>query len=469
MKFTVQNLGRLVEATIDLDKDLILFVGPNNTSKTYVAHTLYGFYSHVVSLFTDVLEGKLIKERASVSFDIDLSVVLDKLLPDFITDLEQRYRSKLADVLAADDNFTIHTRISLSPGPHVIKHFKDWFRDKNTIVDFEIGQAHHARVHSSPGELVFHFDARAVGTDVRPSPSRLPPASTELDTLIYAASRYLSILLSQALFIDSGYTYILPAERAAIQLFSRELSTKRTQLIDELLILATRGRKGSNEKITEALQHGARRYPEGIRAYLELANDLTNRRKLTSSFAPLADRLDELIGGTLHVTDDGDLRFQPGPESPHLDLHLASSSVKALAGLSFHLRHLLTKGDILIVDEPELNLHPDNQRRVARVLARLARGGVKVIITTHSDYIVRELNNLIMLSADEAGELRERHGYIAEETLKPAQVGAYRFDTTHAHSLEVKPTGIEVETIDREINALNKVSQEIYFSLFDKS
>ena len=73
----------------------------------------------------------------------------------------------------------------------------------------------------------------------------------------------------------------------------------------------------------------------------------------------------------------------------------------------------------LIIDEPELNLHPQNQRKVARLLARIVRAGIKVMISTHSDHIVRELNNLIMLSADKDGALRKKHGYDEEETLSP--------------------------------------------------
>ena len=53
-----------------------------------------------------------------------------------------------------------------------------------------------------------------------------------------------------------------------------------------------------------------------------------------------------------------------------------------------------------MADEPELNLHPANQRRIARLFARLVNLGVKVFITTHSDYIVKELNTLIMLNHD---------------------------------------------------------------------
>ena len=61
-----------------------------------------------------------------------------------------------------------------------------------------------------------------------------------------------------------------------------------------------------------------------------------------------------------------------------------------------------------MIDEPELNLHPDNQRRIARLLARLVNLGIKVFITTHSSYIIKELNTLIMLNRDEPHLKRER-------------------------------------------------------------
>ena len=53
---------------------------------------------------------------------------------------------------------------------------------------------------------------------------------------------------------------------------------------------------------------------------------------------------------------------------------------------------------MIFIDEPELNLHPVNQRKIARILAKVANSGIKIIISTHSDYIVKEFNNLIMLS-----------------------------------------------------------------------
>ena len=170
--------------------------------------------------------------------------------------------------------------------------------------------------------------------------------------------------------------------------------------------------------------------------------------------------------GVILVDENGEMNFHPEGAGTGMSMHLASSSVKALSDLSFYLRHVAERGQFLIIDEPELNLHPDNQRRVAKLLVRIARSGIKVMISTHSDYIIREINNAIMLSADEGGELRKKYGYEEEDTITPDRVGAYLFDAKRATPIEVKPTGIEVETIELEINSLNASSQDIYFTLF---
>ena len=62
----------------------------------------------------------------------------------------------------------------------------------------------------------------------------------------------------------------------------------------------------------------------------------------------------------------------------------SSSSVRSLLDIGFYLKHIAKKGDLLMIDEPELNLHPENQRRVARLIAKLVNYGIKIFVTTIS-------------------------------------------------------------------------------------
>ena len=125
-----------------------------------------------------------------------------------------------------------------------------------------------------------------------------------------------------------------------------------------------------------------------------------------------------------------------------------------------------------MIDEPEVNCHPDVQILMARVFARMANAGLRLVISTHSDYIVRELNNLIMLSGvseDRSGKLKE-WGYTPDMKLSPDDVGAYLFDYGKNNRVNMKPievtdSGFEVRTIDEAIAKLNEVSQTLYYKL----
>jgi hypothetical protein len=470
MKFTLRNLGRLQEATIDLSKDIIILAGPNNTSKTYVAHAIYGLGQHLWSEISvaDVMKKSITMQPGESRLEIDLGRFIAEHLPELLAQVSANYKKYLPDVFATDDSFIIHTILDLELSNDRITSGQQALLDNEFSGSYPWAPAS-LSVSKKAANPNWIFEQRS--TTLRKGavgPQRSTPRDDSWSQDVRAC---IANILYGCFFYDAAQTYILTAERAAIQLFSRELSLNRTQLVDRLLQAKSSKEKKpqAGEALVDILDRRARRYPLAIQDSLLYANDLATHKKQSSPLAQLANRLEqELLGGAIRIDDDGEMMFQPGASGPSLSLHLSSSSVKSLSGLSFYLRHIADVGQFLIIDEPELNLHPDNQRRVARVLARLARSGVKVLMTTHSDYIIREINNLIMLSADTEGTLRESLGYSKEETLSPEQVGAYLFDASRANPMEVKPTGIEVETIDEEINALNSESQRIYFSLFNK-
>ena len=178
--------------------------------------------------------------------------------------------------------------------------------------------------------------------------------------------------------------------------------------------------------------------------------------------------------GQYAVSESGAFQFQPDNVKHSLDLHLSSSTAKSYFGLWFYLKHLGEPGDVLMIDEPELNLHPDNQRRIARLLTMLVNRGVWVVLSTHSDYIVRELNNLIILSNEFEGRerLQKEYGYQPEDQLDPDKVAAYCFAQEGGEKgvkivpMEIDASlGIKAETFDRVINDLNNSSYELAVTL----
>ncbi len=136
-----------------------------------------------------------------------------------------------------------------------------------------------------------------------------------------------------------------------------------------------------------------------------------------------------MIGGEYKVTKKGEVLYIPATQkSVKLTMVESSSAVRSLLDIGFYLKHIAQIGDLLIIDEPELNLHPENQRLVARLFAMLVNHGIKIFITTHSDYIIKELNTLILLNKQgdkRLSALAAREGYHHDELLASDKLKVY--------------------------------------------
>lgn len=179
--------------------------------------------------------------------------------------------------------------------------------------------------------------------------------------------------------------YIVSAERTGAAIFQKELDFTRNRLIDLL------GDKEFKLTPLRLLGRFKGEYPIAVRKNVDFIRDIpniTNRESYISKEYPnLLKVFSDIIGGDYNVTKEGEIKYVPaGNKRTKLALVESSSAVRSLLDIGFYLRHIAQKGNLLMVDEPELNLHPANQRRIARLFACLVNIGIKVFITTHSDH-----------------------------------------------------------------------------------
>lgn len=100
------------------------------------------------------------------------------------------------------------------------------------------------------------------------------------------------------------------------------------------------------------------------------------------------------------------LMFYPDNTNLKLELSSTSSMVSELAPIVSYLRYVLTatpsqrlktpKKHLIMIEEPEAHLHPEIQIKLTEIFSKLVRADVKLVITSHSNYIFNKVNNLIM-------------------------------------------------------------------------
>ena len=151
-----------------------------------------------------------------------------------------------------------------------------------------------------------------------------------------------------------------------------------------------------------------------------------------------------VLGGTVRVesSDTNYPQFLYRPKGWNRDLALmrASSMVSELAPLVLYLRHVVWVGDVLIIEEPESHLHPAMQVEVIGWIARIVRAGIRVIVTTHSEWVLDGLANIVRASrVSEGGD----HAHDRRPVLEPSSVGVWLFRHGGADGVMVEEAVID--------------------------
>lgn len=97
------------------------------------------------------------------------------------------------------------------------------------------------------------------------------------------------------------------------------------------------------------------------------------------------------FGATPFIQNNA-IQIQEGKNQ--LPIEQAASGLKSLSWLYLMIKHDLL-GEVLFLDEPEVNLHPLYQDKLAAFIGELIKSGVKVFLSTHSDYLLESINKNI--------------------------------------------------------------------------
>ena len=454
LKIRLKNLGILKHAEFSLG-DLTVICGENNTGKTYVAYALHGFLVSWLDLLDFPVSDTQIQ---SLLTDGGIKIALAKYIERADQRLAaacKRYTDLLAVVFAADELRFRNSEFHLQTGAIDIRN-KEFKREMGIVTDRFLT---YSKEKDSEELTVSLLVAKKIGRKIDPDFRKIDPD--------FARSAINSII-GYFIFSDSfPYPFISSAERTGATIFRRELNSNRNRPF---------------EKMGRADQRYLR-YPLPVKTNAGFMGELEDIAKhqsfIASEHPEVLEDFADIIGGEYTITQDDQLYYTPKGTQDKLTMIESSSTVRSLVDLGFYLRHVAQKGHLLMVDEPELNLHPANQRRIARLFARLVNLGVKVFITTHSDYIVKELNTLIMLNHDKPHlkRIAKKEGYCQSELIRSDQVKVYmtqeelmpleegqkrrrRGLTLVAAGIDPE-LGIEARSFDDTINEMNRIQRDI--------
>ena len=463
----VENFGPIAEAKNIEFKPMTVFVGPSNTGKTYLAMLLHSF--------SQALNNTGFPYIFPIRFAPSVDVTEDEIV-GYWESLLSAYDQGESNLPVAAEEFTVNFDWNSQPqeirrlffesgskwGEWAAKHTEDFVVDNFQVKDFSALRRSGTDPKQNP-RIQFRdtSDITAVNINAPNSVIRINGAKLIVfgEFLVNAfVNRIASIEEHKE---DARREFARSINRSVadqMKRFSKShyLPASRTGVMAAYGVLApTTIRTPSN---TDSDGESSPRLNRVVRDFLGYLAELNESKPGGTPLASI-EQCDPkrvaailetaVIGGNITVSarEFGIPEIAYELNNLQTPIERTSSLVTELAPIALVLRDHVKPGDLLIIDEPEAHLHPAAQQQMAAALAFMVRSGLRVLITTHSHYMVEQLGNFVAVSTlDE--EMRKRvlklDGALGKEDiyLDESEVAVYDFATDKSEF------GSVVETVD---------------------
>ena len=476
-RLDIEHFGPIERASVDM-RPFTVFIGPSNTGKSYLAVLIYALHRSL-----DVGYGWAPWPALDARIARTTSPPSDKLLQDLASWAEKV--SGEQPVPSPPPNMTAHIDTVLGNAKWLESALTDELRrcfgvDRLDALARRPGAGVGALVSFGGGgeggpetaryEFRFGLGDHGLSGHVGPSASRLPDAALlkemvdectpdwnpfDDDTFEedFDSASFLRLIVAHLFRASIGpmhrHAYYLPADRTGV-MHSHQV------VVSTLVQSATTA--GLRPSTNVPMLSGV--LADFLNQLIAMGGGKPSRRKPVAELATALERA--VLKGGVQLTRTGTsyprFTYRPDDWKDDLPLMRASSMVSELAPVVLYLRYLVQRGNVLIIEEPESHLHPAMQAAFARELARLVRAGVRIVITTHSEWFLEQIGNLVRLFSLPENQRAGISG--ADVALSPEEVGAWLFkpgpEGSVVEEVEVDPeTGLFPTDYD-------EVSQSLY-------
>jgi hypothetical protein len=433
MIINISNLGAIVNAQIEL-KPLTVFIGDNSTGKTWTAYAIasilgaYGHKKYLEAYLDNKTEFKFQPiEEAINSLNDKGSASIN--LKEFVINYAERYINEVAllipqwlDIFMATKyaNFD-NTKISVEFTPTFFTKMIEGLNNLGTNAGISVGkkgQLFSIKALKDKEENLYYY----VTSDIVDIPEIIK--KKEIQAFVT------SVTFDVIRHTIASNTPIFPTERTTF--ITLPLPYVKEEDDNNVIKPDDEGNTFKSVVLSEPVKDFLAMLGSSTKKFFDRKKQQQEDPKI-SNFIMLANFLEnDILLGKVEFEEYGsslEVLYKP-TDDINLEVKVSSSMIKELAPLSIYLKYLAKPNDLVIIDEPEMNLHPAAQAEMTEFMGMLANSGLNLLITTHSPYIADHLENLMRASDCKNKEEIKKYFYLEREDafISKNDVSVYLFD-----------------------------------------
>jgi predicted ATPase len=409
MELLIKNLGsiRNNNQAIDLTKKFYTFIGYNNSGKTLVSQLLWTIFNNDnIRKFSEntQIDSLVIDSEKPIKKITINQELIDEILNKFTQFIEKEVVNTYNLDASIKETIIGSNKLIFQAD---IKEFKETgFKTTFLVRVAGNNDLEYLQISKGKGSLTINIKENNIPEKVfdqipRDFFERAKPYKESV--IIPSIIRVLLSPIQDTFFIPASrsffpvfYQYIYEIERNKRSEYNRRLQELIENIDDD---------GDTNKNIFKRLreQLPKRSYTEPMNKVIESLYSLNTKKKINSVYNSLIEKMIGLMGGEITISSlesIAPIQFSfKFDESKDLPMYLASSSVNQLTVLYLYLKYWAKeKNNFLMIDEPEVNLHPENQIRLMDILVQfVTEHDNRVLITTHSPILTDILNNYVYL------------------------------------------------------------------------
>ena len=347
-KIVINKLGPIKHCTLEIN-DFMVFTGPQASGKSTIAKSIF-FFKNIKNLLLMQINKKLFGESDTIKLTIK-----NRLIKEVRANFLQTFGTTwcMDNDMFMEYYYTdsIYIKIWLKDDPISPNYI--WIEFSEKLIDF-LGR----------------FD------------------NIHLDILFYARNS-----IDEFLGNNEEIIYI-PAGRSMMTLFSSQLMFMYSVMNDDQKRSLDYCTQNYLERILQLKPSFSNSIQTLIKNKIELTDTKINRRNLQQC----ADLMKQILHGEYRNVD-GEERLQLDDDR-YIKINFASSGQQeAVWILNVVFYYLLNnKKSFFIIEEPESHLFPNAQKLMAEFISLAKNGGNKILLTTHSPYILGTINIMLYAS-----------------------------------------------------------------------
>lgn len=406
MELLIKNLGSIRNntQTIDLTKKFYTFIGYNNSGKTLVSQLLWTIFNHGnISKFSEHTQIDSLDIDSANTIRINQELI-DEVLGKFSRFIEKEVVNTYNLDASIKETIISSNKLAFQAD---IKEFKETEFQPTFLISVEgNNDLEYLQISKRKGSLTINIKENNIPEQVFDKIPRdfFERAKPSKESLII--SSIIRVLLSQ-----TQDTFFIPASRSFFPVFyqyiyeiERNKRIESNRLFLELIENIDEDSDNKEDKFKRLREQLPKRsYTEPMNKVIESLYSLNTKKEINSVYNSLIEKMITLMGGEITISSlesIAPIQFSfKFDETKDLPMYLASSSVNQLTVLYLYLKYWAKeKNNFLMIDEPEVNLHPENQIRLMDILVQFVTDyDNRVLITTHSPILTDILNNYVYL------------------------------------------------------------------------